>query len=157
MLFANGKINTYKKQTGKIRSTSLPLLIGQMLPTDANYNFKGIIDEIRIYDFGLNPTEIEKLYHQSIASKVNSISLAGSIKIYPNPGNHTLFIDDSLLNEEMTFITISNMMGVQMREIVVKNKTKSSLDISGLSAGNYIIQFKNLRKEIIQSIQFIKS
>ncbi len=157
MLFVNDQINTFKTQTGKIRSTSLPLLIGQMLPTDANYNFKGIIDEIRIYDYALNPVEVEKLYQQSITTKVNNTSLADAIKIYPNPTNHTLFFDISTLKEEMVFMTISNMMGVQMREIEMRNKIKSSIDVSGLSAGNYIIQVRNLRKDIIQSIQFIKS
>jgi hypothetical protein len=157
MLYVNGHLNTFKTLTGKIRTSSLPLLIGQMLPSDANYNFKGIIDEVKIYDFALKPLEIEKLYQQSITSKVDNINQVGTLKIYPNPTNHTLFADGSLLKEEISFMTITNMMGVYIKEIEVKNKLKSGIDVSELKAGNYIIHVKNLKKDIIQSIQFIKS
>ena len=157
MLFVNGKLNTFKIQTGKIRTTTLPLLIGQMLPTDANYNFKGIMDEIKIYDYALNPGEIEKLFEQGIISNVQNITLAGSISIYPNPADQSLFFDGTRMKDEVAFIRISNLMGVQLKEIEVKGKLKSSIDISGLSAGNYILHVKNLQKETIQSIQFIKS
>jgi hypothetical protein len=127
-----------------------------MLPSDANYNFKGIIDEVKIYDFALKPSEIEKLYQQSITSKVDNINQVGTLKIYPNPTNHTLFVDGYLLKEEISFMTITNMMGVHIKEIEVKDKVKSSIDVSELKAGNYIIHVKNMRKDIIQSIQFIK-
>jgi hypothetical protein len=157
MLFVNGKLNTFKIQTGKIRTTTLPLLIGQMLPTDANYNFKGIMDEIKIYDYALNPGEIEKLFEQGIISNVQNIALAGSISIYPNPADQALFFDGTRLKEEVAVIYITNLMGVHLKEIEVKGKLKSSIDISGLSAGNYILHVKNLQKETIQSIQFIKS
>jgi len=156
MLFVNGKLNTFKPQTGKIRSASLPLLIGQMLPTDANYNFKGILDEIKIYDFALEPREIERLYEQGVISKVNNSSLTSPITIYPNPANHTIFIDGKILKDDMV-LTISNVKGVQLREMVINHKSTFDIDISGLTPGPYILQLKNLRKETIQSIQFIKS
>ena len=157
MLFVNGKLNTFKIQTGKIRTTTLPLLIGQMLPTDANYNFKGIMDEIKIYGYALNPGEIEKLFEQGIISNVQNITLAGSISIYPNPADQSLFFDGTRMKDEVAFIYITNLMGVHLKEIQVKGKLKSNIDISGLSAGNYILHVKNLQKETIQSIQFIKS
>ena len=157
MLFVNGKLNTFKKQTGKIRSTTLPLLIGQMLPSDANYNFKGILDEIKIYDYALNPGEIERLFEQGIISNVQNINLAGSMSIYPNPTDQSLFIDRTRIKEEMGSMTITNLMGVQMMEIDIKNKTNTNIDISSLTPGTYILQIKNLRKETIQSTQFIKS
>jgi len=157
MLFVNGKLNIFKKQTGKIRSTTLPLLIGQMLPSDANYNFKGIMDEIKIYDYALNPGEIERLFEQGIISNVQNITLAGSMSIYPNPADQSLFIDHTRIKEEMGSMTITNLMGVQMMEIDIKNKTNTNIDISSLTPGTYILQIKNLRKETIQSTQFIKS
>ncbi len=157
MIFVNGHLNTFKTLSGKIRTTSLPVLIGQMLPSDANYNFKGIMDEIKIYDYALNPGEIEKLFEQGIISNVQNIALAGSISIYPNPADQALFFDGTRLKDEVAVIYITTLMGVQLKEIEVKGKLKSSIDISGLSAGNYIIHVKNQKKETIQSIQFIKS
>lgn len=113
-----------------------------MLPSDANYNFKGIMDEIKIYDYSLNPGEIERLFEQGIISNVQNINLAGSMSIYPNPADQSLFIDRTRIKEEMGSMTITNLMGVQMMEIDIENKTNTNIDISSLTPGTYILQIK---------------
>ncbi|MEO5582525.1 MAG: LamG-like jellyroll fold domain-containing protein, partial [Saprospiraceae bacterium] len=54
-LYVNGQLVTYKTLTGNIRATTLPFLMGQMLVDDATYNFKGVIDEVKIFDYALSP------------------------------------------------------------------------------------------------------
>ena len=47
--------------SGLILTTPIDLMIGQVLPGNTQYNFKGVIDDIRIYDYALSVDEIPKV------------------------------------------------------------------------------------------------
>ena len=60
-LYVNGVLGAFEKINGTINENSEPLLIGSRLnlPSDT---FNGAIDEIRIYNFALNESEVKELY-----------------------------------------------------------------------------------------------
>lgn len=77
--------------------------------SDNVWYFNGIIDDIRIYDRILTPTEITALYNESICFQTitvtdtliinanltgyNPVTYANTIKIFPNPSNDHISID----------------------------------------------------------------
>ncbi|MBK9736633.1 MAG: T9SS type A sorting domain-containing protein [Saprospiraceae bacterium] len=159
LIYVNGHLNAFKPLTGKIRTTTLPLLMGQMIPSDAAYNYKGILDEIKIYDYAINPVNVNLLYQQSIVSKTqnSNISRTRTITIYPNPVQHTLYIDMTNSQIDASSISISDVTGHQVYSMDIKNITIHQLDVSKLAAGVYFMRISNQLGAIIQSIQFIKS
>jgi hypothetical protein len=156
MLFVNGNLNSFKIQTGKIRTTTLPLLMGQMLPSDASYNYKGILDEIRIYDFAIHPDEVNKIFAQSVISLVRDIDKVKNFQLYPNPVRQTLFLNSIKDNIQISNISITDIRGENIFNISYKNQNEIEIDVSSLKSGSYYLTAINNQSRIIQSIQFIK-
>ncbi|MBI3585515.1 MAG: T9SS type A sorting domain-containing protein, partial [Ignavibacteriales bacterium] len=61
-VYLNGELDAFSSWSGMILPTTIDLTIGQVLPNNAGYNFIGVLDEIRIYNYALSVPEIVKLY-----------------------------------------------------------------------------------------------
>ncbi|NVO03392.1 MAG: T9SS type A sorting domain-containing protein [Bacteroidetes bacterium] len=66
-LYINGVQVASKAQTGSISSNSTPLEIGRMNADNSRY-FAGKIDEIRIWNLGLNSAEIGAWYNKTVTA-----------------------------------------------------------------------------------------
>jgi methyl coenzyme M reductase subunit C-like uncharacterized protein (methanogenesis marker protein 7) len=62
LLYVNGELEVSEITNGQITTNTEPLLIGSRLslPSDT---FKGAIDEVRIYNVGLNEFEVREIYN----------------------------------------------------------------------------------------------
>jgi hypothetical protein len=56
-MYLNGRLHSFKTLAGKIRTTSVALLMGQMLPGEVTYNYKGALDEVKIYNGAMHPIQ----------------------------------------------------------------------------------------------------
>lgn len=61
-MYLNGRLHSFKTLTGKIRTTSVALLMGQMLPGEVTYNYKGALDEVKIYNGAMHPDSVKTMY-----------------------------------------------------------------------------------------------
>ena len=110
-LYINGNLVAFKSLSGKIRMTSLPLLMGQMLPDVTDYNFKGVIDEVKLFDYALTPSTASSLYKQSTTPIGNIGRISSPLKVYPNPVEDELYFStNSILNTPFR-ITIQDISG----------------------------------------------
>jgi hypothetical protein len=166
-IYINGMLNSHTTHSGKIMTTSLDLTIGQHLPDNPGYNFKGILDEIYIYNYALSEQEIQNLY--SLFTDVMSTDdprLPNQTMLYqnyPNPFNASTTISYQLKNEEHVRIILFNMLGQSIRTLVDEKKSAGSYVInwdgrhdngSQVSSGIYIYQmhageFKQSHKLIL--------
>ena len=91
LLYINGELVSYKAFSGAISPSPFNVTIGQILPgdTNQNYNFKGEIDEVRIYDYALTPDSVKRVL--GLISPVSEIAEVGAIQIYPNPTNGAVY------------------------------------------------------------------
>lgn len=65
--FADGiKISSHNIGTSTIPDIAKPLIIGSIEPHTANYNFKGIIDEVRIWNKTFSDEEINQSYMSNL-------------------------------------------------------------------------------------------
>ena len=90
-IYLNGNLRTYKILTGKIRTTTFPFLMGQMLPAQPEYNFKGVMDAVKIYDYALPPDGVKSLFEEA----VSAVQQAGipeilTLELSPNPVSEVL-------------------------------------------------------------------
>jgi hypothetical protein len=60
-IYLNGQLDAFAPFSGLINPASFALTIGQSLPGDNQYNFNGILDDIRLYNYGLSVQEISSL------------------------------------------------------------------------------------------------
>ncbi|MCC6398458.1 MAG: hypothetical protein IT282_15695 [Bacteroidetes bacterium] len=90
-VYLNGEFESFVPWSGTLLTPAIDLMVGQMLPGDANYNFQGVVDDITIHNFALTSPQVQSLYQV-----VSSVSPAGNWSapsataltgVYPNPFN----------------------------------------------------------------------
>ncbi|MEN8227956.1 MAG: LamG-like jellyroll fold domain-containing protein [Bacteroidota bacterium] len=88
-IWMDGKLDAFTSHTGLIKKTSYDLAFGQNLPGENNYNFKGAMSALSIFDYGLLPDQIADHMENSISLKVpdSESSATRRIEVFPNPVN----------------------------------------------------------------------
>lgn len=137
-IYLNGVLDAHTTFSGNINQTNLDLTIGQALPGNTQYNFKGILDDIRLYDYGLSSEEIMDLYTAPVqVVESNPMSLPENFFLapaYPNPFNPSTTIRYGLPQSAQVLITLHDILG---RQIAV-------LDNGFKEAGHYSLIWNGL-------------
>lgn len=140
-LYLNGELNSYKTLTGKIRTTTLPFLMGQMIPGDANYNFKGVIDAVKIFNHALTPDAVKVLYQQGVTSVGEpGLAGAGQLVLSPNPVSGMLNIQLPQAAGTDTRVQVLDSNGRIILEQRFEAQTQVELDVNRFSPGLYWIR-----------------
>ncbi len=139
-LYVDGKLNNFTGFSGKLKTTTYDLLIGQMLPNDFNYNLKGTVDEVRIFENGLAPTEIQAIYDEMTPLNENpSTKTAHQFYLaqnYPNP-----------FNAETTIIfTLDKRSRVTLRIFDLEGRLIDTLTNQVFSPGRHVVHW-NVKNE----------
>ncbi len=150
-LYINGQLNSFSTWSGLINTTTYDLTVGQMLPNNSSYNFKGALDDIRIYDYGLSVEEIKNLYQGSTAIKPDKKENIPEQFIlyqnYPNPFNPTTTIHFALPQKQHVRIIIYNIRGQIVANLVDRNFTAGEYDVkwdaTGFASGLYFYQIQS--------------
>ena len=158
LLYINGKLDGYAELSGEIKPTTFDFLIGRMLLDDDNmYNYKGLIDEVLVYDYALSPDEVNSILENPIITGKSSTDYNGFIKIFPNPttGKVSIKLEG---DQHIELVNIYNVSGQKMNLDLVKYENAGQmyfLDLSNYPNGIYFIHFEGLNNEIT-SFKFIK-
>ncbi|MBU1098071.1 MAG: T9SS type A sorting domain-containing protein [Bacteroidetes bacterium] len=155
-LYLNGKLDAFSSHLGAISKTSINLTIGQVLPNNNQYNFKGVLDDIRIYDYALPFQSIVELYdfptsvEDDIKTQIPDVSML--CQNYPNPFNPVTTIQyqipavrDAVSGLKVT-LKIYDMLGTEIATLVDGFKAagyyKIDFNAAGLSSGVYFYTLK---------------
>lgn len=84
---------------------------------------------------GNGKNHIARLNGSNVLS-IKDITLNKDVKIYPNPVQNILYINSE---KSIKKITIHNFLGQMMDEYKVLNISKTEIDVSSLSKGNYVV------------------
>jgi hypothetical protein len=105
-LYANAElVGQVADATGNI-AQSEPMYFSYCV--DENGYVKGIMDEVQLYGYALNPTQIESLYTNGYVSAKNR--LAEGFQLYPNPSSGNLTIK-APENKTIETITLTDVTG----------------------------------------------
>ncbi len=154
MLYLNGELQSYRPLTGNIRTTTLPFLIAQMLPDNTEYNYKGIIDEVKIFDYALTLTAVSTLYNESITTVKQLIQQESNLMLVPNPASDILSIRLSGISTENGILSVFDLQGHLITEQTTGSEAEANLMINNWPSGMYIIIFKT--KQITAMARFVK-
>jgi len=151
-VYLNGDLDAFTSWSGTILQTTIDLTIGQVLPNNQGFNFNGVLDDIRIYNYALSVQEIEAL-----SGGTTDVHEGGQTTIptkyaleqnYPNPFNPDTKIGFSLpagqagiQGSGFTSLKIYDALGRELATLVngklEPGKHAVRFDASTLSSGVY--------------------
>jgi hypothetical protein len=120
-LYLNGGLDAFVSWSGAMLQTSYDVTIGQDLPGDNNYNFNGVLDDLRLFDYALSPNEIVSFASDATDVKTHPAeSVPGSMSLitYPNPFNPETTIRFALPSSRHVTIGIFNILGQEVARLV---------------------------------------
>ena len=141
-LYVNGELSAYRPLTGNIRTTTLPFLMAQMLPDNTEYNFKGVLDEVKIFDYALTPEAAADLYAQSLTAAEQALGPRRALLLSPNPATDRLTVRFPKPLAGQGFLSVFDLNG----RLVVGQPTDGAaalaLDVAGWCPGVYTLVFR---------------
>ena len=138
-LYINGKLQSYKSLMGLIRTTTLPFLMGQILPGVTDFNFKGLLDDVKIFDYALHPSAVESLYQSGITSIGATTGDAEEVQLSPNPVGETLTIRLKTAADEHAKVFIFNAEGQLKTTHTAEAGVPIKLNVKNWKSGVYTI------------------
>jgi len=120
--YIDGVLDASSYWSGRILSTTIDLTIGQVLPDNYCCNFKGVLDDIRIYNYALSVEEIQNIYNEITSIKDKPLDDVPENyilhQIYPNPFIFTTTICYQLPVESKVKLKIYSLTGQLIRKLV---------------------------------------
>ncbi|MEZ4747254.1 MAG: LamG-like jellyroll fold domain-containing protein [Calditrichia bacterium] len=132
-IFLNGQEANAASRNGNISATNLDLTIGQMVPGNTQYGFRGVLDDVRIYNRVLSPAEIMDLFNLTgIGDDADGLlpKTTALEQNYPNPFNPTTSISYKLSNFSDVKLRIFNVLGQSVKTLVDEKLPAGSYTIS---------------------------
>ena len=146
-IYLNGILDASSNWGGLILPTTIDLSIGQHLPGNNNYNFKGILDDIRIYNRALTLQEIQDIYNETTAIETPPPIAPGEYRLYqnyPNPFNPVTNFRFRVSNFGLVSLKVYDIMGREVAILVNEKKPP----------GEYLVQWN--AKEFASGVYYYR-
>jgi Concanavalin A-like lectin/glucanases superfamily len=141
--YINGHLSSFKKHTGTLKTTSQAMLIGQMLPDNALYNFKGTIDEVVLFDGAIGPEKVKNIFQDGVTStaEISNAKTYNNLEIAPNPVDNTCTITTPDHDNTITNTYLISATGQKWNlHLISHSQGMYSLDLSHITPGIYLIK-----------------
>ncbi len=161
-IYINGVLNTNEASYGGITpatggntpnfGTSPKALLGNR-DLNSQFFFKGMIDDVRLYNRVLTADEIDSLYHEPcFKTGIAEVFKNGMLNVYPNPSNGQFSVETE--NNGGT-LTLVNSLGQVVYSEVCENQA-TVVNVSDLSSGIYTIMVQNTSGILTRKITISK-
>jgi len=156
LVFIDGELDGFKPFEGQINKTTYDLVLGQSLPDQSGFNFSGVMDKLRIYNYGISYQKVKEIYESEISSVGDNNISNNQLLVFPNPVNdviHISFTDEP--NQEF-LLSIYSISGVLINKIVTETGGDGQINtifkVKQLKPGIYWIKIENERKVASRSV-----
>jgi hypothetical protein len=112
-----------------------------MLPDNMNYNYKGIIDEVKIFDYALNPTSVSTLYDESITTVGQPPTQAFGMTLIPNPASDILSVRLSGNPSDNGMLSVFDLYGRLITRQPLSAESDTHFMINDWQSGLYFVAF----------------
>lgn len=99
-------------------------------------------DDLQVYDFELNATQVGELFTNNALSSENFDTSNLTVKLYPNPASEVLNFD---VNQVVQSIEIFNVNGQKV--LAVGNQTQ--VNVSNLAPGLYLVKILDVENNVM--------
>ncbi len=155
-IYVNGELDAFSSWSGQILPTSIDLMIAQRLPNDNNYNFKGVLDDIRIYNYALSVAEIQYIYYEQVSVQDQfTDQIPSEFQLeqnFPNPFNSKTTIRYQIKEAGHVYIEIYDVLGQKVKTLIDQHQPAGYYTIGWdgtneqgqvLASGIYIMELKS--------------
>ena len=144
LVFLDGKLEGFIPYSGQINITSYDLVFGQSLPDQGGFNYNGLLDNLRIYNYGISYDKVKEIY-EGEASSVSNTLANNNFKVYPNPAKDNMQIEFNTELGATVSLSLHSITGQKVFAIELKADqqgfVKQKLDLNGIKPGSYILRF----------------
>jgi len=143
-IYINGRLESFTTFSGTLNPSPVDLEIAQIMPDDPSYNFGGVLDEIKIFDYALLPDSVFAESGQVVTS-IEDPDLHNDygLNIYPNPAHEILNLDfaDSRTAQHFAFspFRLVNILGQEVLRGQLNDQIIQSINISSLLPNFYLL------------------
>ena len=147
MLYINGRLENFISCSADINPSPVELEIGQASPDEQMYNFRGNMDDVRIYDFALLPDSIAAQSGHVITG-ISDPSTASPLewKVYPNPASNKITVelgtDEGNTIASDFKLVITDSKGAEVWKGSFGESRMKAIDISRLNPGVHFIHLE---------------
>jgi hypothetical protein len=148
-LYVDGELETFSTWAGKLLTPAIDLTVGQMLPSDANYNFAGVIDDIEIYKYALTYQQV-----QEVRDRVTGVDdregpplprTTQLVGVYPNPFNPVTNIRYQISDFRYLKLAVYDVLGREVARLVDDKRAPGIYEVPWeplkLAGGVYFCRF----------------
>ena len=147
LLYVNGEMERFVPMSGRILTPGIDLLVGQMLPGDANYNFQGVVDGVLIYPYALTYPQVVELYNSTVpvADEPPALPLHhGLLGNYPNPFNGATVCRYRIASRTGVRLAVYDLLGRQVTMLVDEEQEAGTYEVRfdgrNLASGVYVLR-----------------
>jgi hypothetical protein len=166
-IYINGALDAFTPLSGLIHTTTYALTIAQDLPSDNQYDFNGVLDEIRLYNYGLTLSQISALYDVTAGAGPGAGTPLPTVfrlfQNYPNPFNPsttiTFAVPGSAASRSLS-LRVYDLLGREVATLA--NGTYHGglytvvWDGRSLSSGVYICRLESEGASFVQKMVLMK-
>ena len=161
-LYADGQLVASAVDTTWDLSTGSDLYLATT--SERNSHFEGRLDEVKIFNYPLDTTEIQIAYEAGLATldldQASPVPSRISLANYPNPFNHVTIIRYTTVGAGHMSLTVYNLLGQPVLSIVNEMTPvgQHSMKFSGenLPSGVYYVRLINSGQSRIRKILLLK-
>ncbi len=143
LVFVDGQLEGFTPYSGLINTTSYDLVLGQSLPDQTGFNYSGLIDNLRLYNYGISYPQLREIYEGELSEVAEDMN-KDVFNIYPNPAKNKLVLN---LRTEPSLAVSFSMFSLSGQKIIASTLTTDyqgianrELDLSHIKPGAYILK-----------------
>ena len=157
LVFINGELEGYAAYSGKINTTSYDLVIGQSLPSQEGFNYRGLMDNLHIYNYGITYEKVQEIYDNEKVD-IFDLLVSDNLRVYPNPVKGSLNFELKTKPGSTVEISLHSITGQKIYSVNLKANNEGNIwqriDLTEIGPGSYILKSKteegiSVRKIII--------
>ena len=155
-IYINGRLESFTTFSGTINPSPVDLEIAQIMPDDPSYNFGGVLDEIKIFDYALLPDSVFAESGQVPSSIAGENYLTGNeLNIYPNPAHESITLEFTNV-ETAQFFTNStyhlfNILGQEKLSGQLNGHNSQHINLSSLPPELYLLNISKNGKQVTKT------
>jgi hypothetical protein len=156
-IYINGRLESFTAFSGMLNPSPVDLEIAQIMPEDPSYNFGGVLDEIKIFDYALLPDSVFAESGQiptGIADPI--VTNENGLNIYPNPAHESITLEftNTITAQHFSNATYHfiNLAGQDLKQGRLKNTRSQTIPLSGLLPGGYVLNIIQDQQQISKTI-----
>ncbi|MCK5338887.1 MAG: T9SS type A sorting domain-containing protein, partial [Bacteroidales bacterium] len=155
-ILLNAELDAVKDYSGLINTTTYDLILGQSLPSQSGFNFKGSIDNLRIYNYGISYDQVKDIYEEEVSLIKDKHAPDIELEIYPNPCHNDTRVRYLINDKRLTICDLYQVSGMKIRRLVNEEKVPGmyelNIDVSDLESGIYFIKLMSGNRSVVKKL-----